>query len=72
MADCSDDESSSDSDSDCDNEQNSGKNNFFHDASSSNEEEGYIPPNPYVSCFLFLFCRCVKETAQYPENENSI
>ena len=54
MADCSDDESSSDNDSEeCD---NSGKINFIHDGSSSSEEEeGYIPPNPYVSCFLFLF-----------------
>ena len=56
MADCSDDELSSDESSD--NEQNFG-NKFIHDSSSSDEEEGYIPPKPYVSCFLFIFCRWI-------------
>ena len=51
MADCSDDESSSDDNSvECDNCDNSGKRNFINDRSSSSEEEdGYVPPNPYVS-----------------------
>ena len=51
MADCSDDESSSDVNSvECDNCDNLGKRNFINDRSSSSEEEdGYVPPNPYVS-----------------------
>ena len=49
MADCSDDASSSDDNSvECDD--NSGKRNFINDITSSSEEEdGYVPPNPYVS-----------------------